>query len=157
MKKVAISAVLLFGSSLPTLAGEPSAEQRREIEGIIQKWADAFNQGDYKQQVSYATNDIEAVGPWGVWIGKEYNLQMTEKTYTNLRGKLSEMKTEAITAHDPKAIFVTTSYVFEIPNAPQAKGTWFQVFEQQGDGTWKMSHNIVARRTSTVPTQAPSK
>ena len=81
MKKVAISAVLLFGTSLPTIASEPSAEQRREIEGIIQKWADAFNQGDYKQQVSYATNDIEAVGPWGVWIGKEYNLQMTEKTY----------------------------------------------------------------------------
>src|ERR1700736_4358076 len=86
MKKVAISAVLLFCTSLPTIAGEPSAEQRREIEGIIQKWADAFNQGDYKQQVSYATNDIEAIGPWGVWIGKEYNLQMTEKTYANLRG-----------------------------------------------------------------------
>ena len=153
MRKLLLASALFVSASFTAMGADVSSEQRREIEGIVQKWAEAFNQGDYKQQVSYATDDVEAVGPWGVWIGKEYNLQMTEKTYTSLRGKVTDIKTEAITAHDPKTVFITTSYVFEIPNAPQARGTWFQVFEQQGDGTWKMSHNIVARRTPTVPTQ----
>jgi len=153
MRSTMLASALLVSTSLSAMAADVTSEQRREIEGIVQKWADAFGKGDYKQQTSYLTDDAEAVGPWGVWIGKDYNLQMVEKTYTNLHFKLAEMKTEAITAHDPKTIFITTSYVFEIPNAPQARGTWFHVFEQQGDGTWKISNNIVARRTSIVPTQ----
>jgi hypothetical protein len=94
MRKLLLASALFVSAPFTAMGADLSSEQRREIEGIVQKCIEAFNQGDYKQQASYTAENFEAVGPWGVWTGKEYSLQMTEKTYANLRGKVTDLKTE---------------------------------------------------------------
>jgi hypothetical protein len=53
MKKVALGAAMFLGASLTVMAPDVTLEQRHQIESATQKWADAFNNKDYRQQVSY--------------------------------------------------------------------------------------------------------
>jgi ketosteroid isomerase-like protein/uncharacterized protein with GYD domain len=155
MKKVALGAAMLLGASLTVMAADVTPEQRHEIESTTQKWADAFNNKDYRQEVSYLTDDINLVGPWGVLRGKDAALQLAEGSFAKSDAKLRDIKTESMVLHDPKTIFYTASYTLTFPSS-STKGTWLLIYQQQGDGGWKISNQVAARQTALVPTAMAS-
>jgi ketosteroid isomerase-like protein/uncharacterized protein with GYD domain len=154
MKKVALGAAMLLGASLTAMAADVTPEQRHEIESATQKLADAFNNKDYRQQVSYATDDINFIGPWGVIRGKDAALQLAEG-FAKSDAKLRNIKTESMVLHDQKTIFYTASYTLTFPSS-STKGNWLLIYEQQGDGAWKISNQAAARQTAVVPTAMAS-
>lgn len=132
-------ALLVVGIASPALAQQTSAPQRTkaQIEAFMQRWVDAYNNGDAKSFAAMIAPDSFGIGDRGVISGQK-RIENVEANEAKMGGKVTTMRVEEVRLLGRNAAVAAGPYAvtYSNPRPLTIQGTWMQVLERR-HGAWR--------------------
>lgn len=155
MKGILLAITLIVASMGTSIAQQElvSPEQKREIETIAMKYFEAINSGDAQSAASFYKSNGMLVSVFGGIVRGQALPEYFDRVH-KLGGKGSLKVENVEPIADGKALILTGNFTVTFGNAPEAKGTLVQLYEQEG-GNWKLRASV-GSRASTPSTPATS-
>src|ERR1700730_10741902 len=147
MKNLALATTLLIACSISAAAQQQqlTADQQRDAEQVMQKYADALNNGDGRAFRALFTKNGVAITPMGMSQGEE--VAEDSERFHKMGGKLNLKLKLAELSSDGGEIISIGNYTVTFTNNPttkEAAGNIMNFLEREG-GTWKIRASAAAR------------
>lgn len=122
---------------------------RRDVESGEQAWLEAFNVGDAARVAAMYTEDARLLPPNADILAGRPAIEPFLKGFIATGAKLVF---DLLDVHETDELCVSIgTYQMTIPGAPDDRGKFIEVWQRQGDGSWRIVDDIF---NSSVPAPA---